>query len=300
MKALRAAAAAGAAFLCLAADGGTRPLRVATLNTILTEIAREVGGAGAEVVGLVAPGVDPHTFNPSPADIRAVVDADVILASGLNIEVYLDRLSADVGPKGRLVAVGDELPASMLITGEGGRAEKDPHWWHSIANMLVAVDVVEREFARDRPALATQFRANAEGYCARLRILRKWAEGEMEGLPRERRHLVTSHDAFGYFARDFGFTIHAITGPSTESEADARNVAALIDLIRLDRIGAVFAESTVDPRLVGDLVRETGVRLGGTLYADGLGPPGSGAETYDLMYRRNVLLIVGALSGNGP
>ena len=301
MKAFRAVAAAvGATFLALAADAGTRPLRVATLNTILTEIAREVGGGGAEVVGLVAPGVDPHTFNPSPADIRAVVDADLILASGLNIEVYLDRLAADVGPRGRVVAVGDRLPAFMLITGIGVRAEKDPHWWHSIENMLAAVDVVEGEFARARPGLAAQFKANAEGYSARLRALRKWAEGEMERLPQERRHLVTSHDAFGYFARDFGFKVHAITGPSTESEADARNVAALIDLIRSERIGAVFAESTVDPRLVGDLVRETGVRLGGTLYADGLGPRGSGAETYDSMYRHNVRLIVDALADHGP
>jgi zinc/manganese transport system substrate-binding protein len=107
---------------------------------------------------------------------------------------------------------------------------------------------------------------------------------------------VTSHDAFGYFARDYGFTVHAINGLSTESEADARNVATLIDLIRRERIGAVFAENSVDPRLVEDLVRETGVRLGGTLYADGLGPPGSGAEGVDAMFRHNVTAIVGALA----
>lgn len=299
MKVYRSLLAAAAA--CLSLEAGAEPgvLRVATLNTVLTEIAREVGGMDADVVGLVAPGVDPHTFNPSPADIRAVVDADVVLASGLNIEVYLDRLAADVGPRGRLVAIGDLLPSTLPMPGPGGRAEKDPHWWHSIGNMLVAVDLVRGEFARERPSLAGRFAANAAAYSATLRELKRWVDREVGRLPMERRHLVTSHDAFGYFARDYGFSVHAITGLSSESEADARGVADLIELIRRERIGAVFAENSVDPRLVENLVRETGVRLGGTLYADGLGPTGSGAESYDAMYRHNVRTIVGAL-GDRP
>ena len=284
---------------CLAAARGGEPgarIRVATLNTVLTEVARQVGGARVEVVGIVAPGVDPHSFNPSPSDVRALVDAEIVLASGLNMEAYLDRLVVSVGPRGRVVAVGNELPTVLDLPGSPGRVEKDPHWWHSIGNVILSADLVRREFTRLRPQNAEEFAANAEGYSARLRELEAWVSSEVGRLPPGRRHLVTSHDAFGYFARDYGFTVHAINGLSTEGEADARNVAGLIDLIRRERIGAVFAENSVDPRLVENLVRETGVRLGGTLYADGLGPPGSGAETYEQMYRHNVGAIVGALA----
>jgi zinc/manganese transport system substrate-binding protein len=298
MKAILAPALfALAACSAWAVPGDAGPLRVVTLGTVLAEIAVQVGGSDAEVVNLVQPGVDPHTFNPSPADIRTLVDADLVLASGLRLEGYLDRLVASVGPRDRVVAVGDALPLVLSTPGPGAGAEKDPHWWHSIDNMLFAVDLVRAEFARARPGHAEVFARNAREYRRRLEALKAWVSAEVAVLPPDRRQLVTSHDAFGYFAHDYGFSIHAINGLSTESEADARHLAGLIDLIRRERIHAVFAESSANPRLVANLLDETGVRLGGTLYADGLGPPGSGAETYEAMYRHNVLAIVGALSG---
>jgi zinc/manganese transport system substrate-binding protein len=293
MKAIPALVALGLA-ACAAAQAQSRPLRVVTLSTVLTEISREVGGAQVEVTGLVRPGIDPHSFNPSPADMRSVVDADLVLASGLNLEAYLDRLVASVGPGGRVVAVGDSLPVVLLTPGGGG--EKDPHWWHSIADMAAAVDLVRAEFARMRPASAEFFARNAAAYTAGLRELQSWSAAEVARIAPGRRELVTSHDAFGYFAHDFGFTVHPINGLSTESETDAKHLAGLVDLIRRDRIPAIFVESTANPRLVENLLGETGARLGGTLYADGLGPNGSGAETYDSMYRHNVRAIVGALS----
>jgi len=297
MRMPRLLAALGlAAAACGAQGAQTPPLRVGSLTTVLSEIAREVGGSHVSVVGLVQPGVDPHTFNPSPADIRAVADAEVVLASGLSLEAYLDRLVAGSGSSGRVVAVGDALPEAVAMAGVPGAGERDPHWWHSLDCMLIATDIVRAEFAKARPAAAADFSANAEAYQARLRGLKAWAAAEIGRLPPNRRHLVTSHDAFGYFARDYGFEVHAISGLSTDSEADARHLAGLIDLIRRERIPAVFAEDSANPRLVENLVRETGVRLGATLYADGLGPPGSGAETYDSMYRHNVRAIVDALS----
>lgn len=298
MRAIRTAVVAAlAACAAAAGHGDPRPLRVATLSTVLAEIAAKVGGSGAEVTNLVLPGVDPHTFNPSPADVRAIVDADVVLASGLGLEGYLGRLVAGAGPRGRVVEVGDALPRVLAVPGAGAAGEKDPHWWHSIANMVLATDLVRAEFSRARPGSADAFAANAAAYQARLEALAAWVSAQVAALPPDRRQLVTSHDAFGYFARDYGFSIHAINGLSTESEADARHVAALVDLIRRERIQAVFAESSANPRLVASLLSETGVRLGGTLYADGLGPAGSGAETYEAMYRHNVLAIVGALTG---
>jgi len=282
-----------AARASIGAPSDSRPIRVASLSTVLTEVAREVGGPDAEVAGLVRPGVDPHMFNPSPADVRALVDADLVLASGMNLEAYLGRLVEGASPAGRVVAVGDSVPVVLFVSPGG---ERDPHWWHSIYDMICAVDIVRSEFTRLRPASADAFATHARAYQQRLRVLIAWTESEVARLPARRRQLVTSHDAFGYFAHDYGFTVHPINGLSTEGEADAKHLAGLVDLIRRERIGAIFVESSANPRLVENLLDETGVRLGGTLYADGLGPEGSGAETYDLMYRHNVRTIVRALA----
>ena len=268
-----------------------RPLRVVALNTVLAEVAREVGGSSVAVTGLVRPGVDPHTFDPSAADLRAMVDADLVLASGLQLESYLDRLVAKMGPAGKVVMVGDALPSVLALAG----GEKDPHWWHSIDNVIFATELLRAELTRLRPADAPAFSVRARAYAERLRALKRWVAGEMATLPPARRQLVTSHDAFGYFARDYGFTVHAIAGLSTDVEPDARQLARLIDLLRREHIRAIFAESSVNSALVANLVAETGVQIGGTLYADGLGTADSDAATYEAMYRHNVRTIVAAL-----
>ncbi len=267
-----------------------RPLRVVTLNTVLTEIAREVGGGQVSVNGLVKPDVDPHSFDPSASDIRALVEADVVLASGLSLESYLDRIASNTG-KARVLKIGDALPSVLSLGGD----EPDPHWWHSIDNVLFASELVRAEYARLRPASAAEFARNAQAYRQRLLALKTEIAREIDTLPPAKRQLVTSHDAFGYFARDYGFTVHAISGLSTDSEPDARHLATLIDLIRREHIKAVFAESSVKSKLIANLVRETGVRLGGTLYADGLGVAGGDAATYEAMVRRNARTIVESL-----
>jgi zinc/manganese transport system substrate-binding protein len=287
-----------AAFAAHVQAAEERPLRIVALHTVLTEIAREVGGPKVEVTGLVRPGIDPHTFDPSAADMRTLVDADVTLVSGLHLETYLDRLVAQHGPHGRVRVVGDALPGILSLP--AGRAaqsdrEPDPHWWHSIDNVIFATDLVRAEFCRARPAWADEFARNAQAYDQRLLALKTWVGAEIAKLPPTRRHLVTSHDAFGYFARDYGFTVHPIAGLSTESEPNARQLARLIDLIRTEHIKAVFAETNVNPRLVANLVSETGVKLGGSLYADGLGPANTDATTFEAMYRHNVRVIVDAL-----
>ncbi len=298
MKAITALVAfASSACAALGSPQGPLPVRVATLSSVLTELARVVGGDEVEVTGLVRPGVDPHTFNPSPADVRTLVDADLVLASGLSIEPYLERIVSGAGTRGRVVTVGDLVPVVLTLKRGDGGLEKDPHWWHSINDMIFATDLVRSELARLRPASAGAFSRRAGAYRLRLLDLRAWAAQEVAALPPARRQLVTSHDAFGYLARDCGFEIHPIDGLSTESEPDARRLAALVDLIRARGIRAIFVESSANPRLVESLISETGARLGGTLYADGLGAAGSGAEDYVSMYRLNLATIVGALSG---
>src|ERR1039458_231467 len=185
---------------CAAHGDQARPdlVRVVTLNTVLTEIAREVGGSEVSVSGIVQPGVDPHSFNPSPADIAALVDADLVLASGLHLEAYLGRLVSSAGPRGRVVSVGDLVPLVLSTPGgQAGGGDRDPHWWHSIGNVIFAADVVRSELARLRPASADAFSRNAADYRRRLEALRSWALAEVARLPAGRRQLVTSHDAFG-------------------------------------------------------------------------------------------------------
>jgi zinc/manganese transport system substrate-binding protein len=220
-----------------------------------------------------------------------------VLASGLSLEPYLDRVVANSAPAGPVVAVGDRVPLILSVAqGPSGAAEKDPHWWHSIGNVIFATDLVRSELARLRPASAATFAANAGRYRQRLEALRSWAAREAARLPAGRRFLVTSHDAFGYLAHDYGFTVRPIGGLSTESEVDARRLSELVDFVRAERVRAVFVESSASPRLVENLLAETGTRLGGTLYADGLGPAGSGAEDYVSMYRHNLSTIVDALA----
>ena len=267
-----------------------RPLRIVTLNTVLTEIAHEVGGDQVMVTGLIKPDVDPHSFDPSALDIRKLADADVVLASGLNLESFLDRIAANTG-KARVLKIGDALPSALSMAG----GEPDPHWWHSIDNVIFTSELVRAEYTRLRPSSAAEFTRNTQSYKKHLLALKTEIRQEIDTLPSAKRHLVTSHDAFGYFARDYGFTVHAINGLSTDSEPDARHVATLIDLIRHDHIKAIFAESSVNSKLIANLVRETGVHLGGTLYADGLGIAGSDAATYEMMIKHNARTIVESL-----
>jgi zinc/manganese transport system substrate-binding protein len=289
------------------AASGTEPapvLRVATVSTVLTEIAREVGGDRVAVFGLVRPDVDPHSFEPSPGDVAVLARADLVLASGLGLEPYLDRLVANAGVEGRILSVGDHLPSKLsahpganpqpgILSSDG---EPDPHWWHSIANMRFATDLVRMEYSRLRPESAADFARRAQAYERRLVALQDWTAQEVARLPPAARQLVTSHDAFGYLARDYGFTVHSLCGLSPDAELNARDLARLIGLMRREHIKAVFPESTVNPRLVRTLVEETGAKIGTPLYADGLGGEGSDAATYEAMYRHNVSAIVSALA----
>jgi zinc/manganese transport system substrate-binding protein len=281
-------------FLLAASAAGAAPLRVATLSTVLTEIAAEIGGPDVSVRGILAPGVDPHTFEPAPADLRAIADADLVLASGLGLEEYLDRLAANSGPGGRLLDLGRMLGDGVFEDAGDGRREPDPHWWHSIAAMKRVSRRVADAFAALRPGDAAGFRSRCEACVARLDALDAWARGEIGRIPPNRRRLVTTHAAFGWFARDYGFAASAIMGVSTEGEPDARGFARLAELIRREGIPAIFTESSENPKLAEALARESGAKLGGELYADGLAPEPDGS-TYERMFRHNVRVIVAGL-----
>ncbi|MFA5265939.1 MAG: zinc ABC transporter substrate-binding protein [Opitutaceae bacterium] len=277
------------------------PLRVIALHSVLAEVAQEVGGGDVTVCCLMPVGADPHTFNPAPGDVRALSECDLVLASGFGLEPYLDKLVSNSGTKARVLlassAIRDTVRSSDVERGHEGHdhGEIDPHWWNGISNIREMATAVCGELKRLRPAASSSFDARNAAYLARLDALAAWARAEVGALPRERRHLVTSHDAFGYLARDYGFEVHPLYGVSPEAEPDARALAALIDLIRRLKIRAVFVDNTENPKLLAAMLGESGAIVGGTLYADGLGAPGSPAATVEDMFRHNIATIVEAL-----
>ncbi len=256
---------------------------IASFSSVLTEIAEKVGGDQVVVFGLVRPGVDPHEYEPTPADLKKVSAARLILTNGRNLENYLNKVQQASGEKAELLRVGDELPGLT----------SDPHWWNSVSNVEGATRIVRDALSRLDPAGAADFAKNAQTYLAGLEELQRWARREVAELPRDRRILVTAHEAFQYFAREFGFRNLAIEGVNSESEPSNRHVAELIDRMKKENVKAIFVESTLNPKVTEEITRETGAKIGGILYADGLGKGEAG--TYAGMIRHNVSTIVEAL-----
>jgi ABC-type Zn uptake system ZnuABC Zn-binding protein ZnuA len=280
------------------ASAAAEPVKVASFSPLLSEIASAVGGDAVKVVTLVRPGADPHGYEPSPGDMKQAADARLILVSGKGLERWLGSLDSS---KATVLAVGDRLPSLKLEHDDHGHDEADhhdhgdvdPHWWHSVPQVVQATKVVRDALIEAAPADRAQFEKNAAAYLARLAKLDMWVKRKVAELPRDRRELVTSHDAFQYFARQYGFRIHAIEGLSPEQEASAREISALIGVIKERGVKAIFLEEAVNPKASREITRETGVRIGGTLSADGLGT--GDTATYEGMMKHNVTTIVEAL-----
>jgi len=291
------------AFLATLPAGGADALQVASFSTILTEIARQVGGNHVSVAGLVRPGQDPHEYQPTPDDLKKAADAQLILLSGKHLEHYLEKVQQATGGKGESLSVGDALPNLKMKADPDEPEAKaaadrngmidDPHWWNSVVNVERATLVVRDELIKLDPANRADYESNAKAYLAKLRQLDAWAKRKVAELPRDMRKLVTSHDAFQYLAKDYGFKVYAIEGVSTETEPSDRHIAELIDEIKKEAVKAIFLENTLNPKVTVEITQETGARIGGTLYADGLGE-GDGS-TYDGMVRHNITTIVDSL-----
>jgi ABC-type Zn uptake system ZnuABC Zn-binding protein ZnuA len=284
-----------AALLAVAsAASAADKIRVSSFSTILTEIAQQVGGDRVDVTGHVKPGIDPHEFEPKPEDLKIIGNAQLILLSAKHMESYVGKLKEATGTKGNLVEVGDNF-ASLKMKSEKdpNKLIDDPHWWHSIANTEKAVKVVRDELIKISPADKQTFTDNAAKYLAKLDELQKWVKSELAKLPRDKRKLVTSHDAFQYFARDNGFTIYPIEGVSPADQPSSKKVGDIIAVIKSQGVKAIFPENIENPKVMQEITRETGVKTAPVLYADGLGE--GDASTYIGMYKHNVTTIVDSL-----
>ena len=274
---------------------GVEKIRVSTFSSVLTEVAQQVGGDRVEVIGHVKPGSDPHDFEPKPSDLRAVANAQLVLLSAKHMEGYVGKLEEATGTKGVIIHVGDQFPSLKLSVQHGDHSHdgEDPHWWHSIRNIARATKIVRDELVKLSPADKTAFTANASGYLAKMETLDAWVKSKVAELPRDKRKLVTNHDAFGYFAREYSFTVMPIAGLSKNDQPGSKKTAELIQAIKAAGVKAVFSEDVANPKVIQEIARETGAKFGGSLLSDGLGSGDAG--TIEGMFKRNVGTIVDAL-----
>jgi zinc/manganese transport system substrate-binding protein len=275
----------------LGSSSGRADLTVASLSTITTDLAMNIGGTHVKIEAIIKPGIDPHEFEPTPSDVKKVARADLVLFTGKGMEGFLTKLEEAAGVTGKFVNVGESVPS--LTMSEEGRKVEDPHWWHSVENMKRATRLVTDRFDQADPANRGYYQGREKEYLASLNELQRWSRVKVAELPSSRRKLVTSHDALQYFARDYGFTILPVKGISTGEEPSSQHVKEIIGVIRNQEVKAVFFESIENSRAVNQIAAETGARTGGVLYSDGLGD--TEASTYDSMMRHNVSTIVDGL-----
>lgn len=275
-----------------------QPLKVVASFSILGDMVKNVGGERIALTVLVGPNSDTHVYQPKPADAKALSGADLVVVNGLGFEGWMTRLVKASGCKGPVVVAAQGVKTlSMTDDEHGGRKITDPHAWQDLSNGKLYVAAIERALSQADPAGAEVYTANARAYGKKIEDMDAWVRAEFAKVPREERRMITSHDAFGYFADAYGVTILAPTGYSTESEASARNVGTLIRQIKKEKIKALFIENMSDPRMIERIATEAGVRPGGTLYSDALSEPGEPGGTYLDMFRNNVTKMVAAMTG---
>ena len=309
------------------ADG---PVPVVATFSILGDMVKRIGGDRVAVTTLVGADGDAHIYQPTPADARAVSEAEILVFNGLEFEGWLDRLVEASGFGGvRVVATdgiqpirlededdhdddhGDHDDHAAKDDHEDDHADHDdhaakddhhdhgvfdPHAWQDLANAVIYVDNITAGLAKNDPANASIYYGNRATYVAEIEALDAEIRKTLEGLPEDRRTIVTPHDAFGYYSEAYGLRFVAPQGLSTESEPSAGDVAALIRQIRDEGITAVFVESLTDPRLIEQIADETGATIGGTVYSDALSGPDGPASTYLDMMRHNAEMFAEALS----
>lgn len=274
------------------------PPSVVATSTILANMAETVGGDAIDVISLLSPGDDPHVYEPVPQDSVAIAQADLIFYNGYDLEPELIRLIAGADRGENAIAVGEVI--EPLDFEDDGQIVPDPHVWGSAENGIIMVAAIRDALVERLPADAEQIEANAEALITELQALHIWIGEQIQTIPADQRQLVTTHDAFQYYAVAYGLNIiGTLIGVSTEEQPSAQTVSRLVEAVRAANVPAIFAETTLNPALIATVAQEAGVALAPEeLYADALGEPGSGAETYSTMLATNTRIIVEALGGS--
>lgn len=273
-------------------EAAQRPQVVAT-TTMLEDLTRALAGDDIAVNGIMKPGGDPHLYKPTPADARLIARSDLVITNGLKLEGWIDDLVRNAGGDARVAVATEGIDALKDPTRTN---YPDPHVWHDVELWKTAVGNVRDALIKVDPSHSADITARAEALLKELTALDAEVKASINAIPREHRVLVTSHDAFNYYGARYGLKVVAVQGLSTESEAGARDVARVVDVVKAAKLPAIFVENSVNPKLIEQISRETGASIGGTLYSDSLGDADGPGGTYQGMIRENTRLIHAALS----
>ncbi|KXF75163.1 metal ABC transporter substrate-binding protein [Paramesorhizobium deserti] len=311
-RTLRLVTCASLLTLCgFATAASAADLKVVASFSIIADLAKNVGGDRVKITSLVGPDGDAHVYEPRPADAASLEKANVVLVNGLQFEGFMSRLIEASGTKAPVVEVSKGIEPLKAEEEEHRHAhgdhgheghhhhgEFDPHAWQSIPNAEIYVKNIADAFCAADKAGCPTYTENSKTYLAKLAALQTEVKATIASIPEGKRTVITSHDAFGYFQHEYGLKFIAPEGISTEAEASAADVAKLIDQVREDKASAIFVENITNPRLVEQIARETGLKVGGTLYSDALSGSDGPAPTYIDMFRYNVNTIKNAILGS--
>jgi len=293
--------AAASTILPASAQQAATKLKVVATFSILGDFARNVGGDRVEVTTLVGPNGDVHVYSPDATDAKAIRSAGLVIVNGLGLEGWLPRLVESSGGSATMIVATQGIAPRKIAEGEilsrnRGAGAVDPHAWQSVANAEIYVANIRDAMVAADPAGAATYSANASAYLVKLEALDRDVREALAPIPAERRKVISTHDAFGYFAAAYDVAFVAPEGASTETEPSARDVATIVAQVRQEKIPAVFLENISDPRLIREIASETGAAIGGTLYSDSLTEENGEAPSYIAMVRHNVRTIARALA----
>ena len=288
---------AAAAMRPVSAGRAENRLRAVATFSILGDLLKNACGDRADVTTLVGRDGDVHVYAPTPADAKTLALANLVVVNGLGLEGWLDRLIAVSGSKASVVVASRGIhPRQTTDAAGSNRLVSDPHAWQSVADAETYVANIRDGLIAADPAGKEFYEASAAAYLAKLAALDSEIRAAMASIPADRRKIITTHSAFGYFGDAYGLQFIAPQGLSTQAEPSARDVAGIIAQIRAQKIPAVFLENVTDPRLLQQIAAETGAKIGGTIYSDSLSPPSGPAATYVDMMRHNARAFQSALT----
>ena len=279
--------------LACASPAAAQKLKVVASFSILGDLTGRIAGDRVELKTLVGPDGDAHVFEPTPADARAVAQSQIFLINGLDFEPWADRLAKSTDSRAKIVVASVDVKPLPF---RAGTRALDPHAWQDARNAMTYVENITRALAAVDAPNAEFYKANALAYLGELRGLDGDIRAAFAAIPAARRRVITTHDAFSYFGKAYGIQLIAPLGTSTEEQASAKAVAALITQIKRERIAAVFVENVSDPRLIEQVARETGAKLGGKLFSDALSTKAGPAPTYIALMRHNAKLLTEAMA----
>lgn len=271
--------------------------RVVSTSTIIADLAEDVGGDRIEHTGILEPGADPHVYEPVPEDSIALEKANLIFYNGYNLEPGLIKLMKTAGSNAQQVAVGEGV--QPLDFQYQGQTQPDPHVWGDVKNAIAMVEAIRDSLIKLSPQDQEIFTQNAAKEIEKLQKLDTWVKAQINTIPPERRKLVTTHDAFQYYATAYGLEVAGtLIGISTEEQPSAQTVQKLVEEIKATQVPAIFAETTINPQLIQTVAEEAKIKLSATqLYSDSIGAPGSEGDSYVKMMVSNTKAIVEALGG---